>query len=36
MKKVIHTVNGVTFVADLKDFTDDEITIKCMLTNDNK
>ena len=32
----VQAVNCVTFVVGLKDFHDDETTVKCMLTKDNK
>ena len=36
MKKVIHTVTGVTFVVDLHDSINDEAILKFMITDDNK
>ena len=36
VNKVVHTVTGVTFVMGLKYFSDDETTVKFILTEDNK
>ena len=35
VNKMVHAITGITFVVDLHDFSNDEITIKFMLTEDN-
>ena len=35
VNKVVHAITGITFFVGLNDFANDEITIKCMLTEDN-
>ena len=35
MNKMVHAITGITFVVGLHDFSNDEITIKFMLTEDN-
>lgn len=35
VNKMVHAITGITFVVGLHDFSNDEITIKFMLTEDN-
>ena len=36
VKKVVHDVNGVTFVVGLKEFADDDTTVNFLLLSDKK
>ena len=36
MKKVVHVVNGVTFVVGLEYFVNDKFTLNFILLSDNK
>ena len=35
VNKMVYAITGITFVVGLHDFSNDEITIKFMLTEDN-